>query len=686
MLRLANIKVSVRIAIVALIPVLAFTGFVARDLMEKWTAVQMAEATSTVIETAPLISNLIHELQRERGASATFVTSKGQALADTMRKQRPATDKAIAEWQQQIDKTNRAILGTRFVRALEEAKSALAALAKTRSSIDAFAISGQQTVEYFTSAITNLVTTIEALGDRTEDVRILRQSQAFAAFLKRKEFTGQERATGALGFSAGEFSAAVHRNFLRLPTLQEAQAAIFERNATPAQIELVNRMVKGPIVDELMRMRAIGANAPFDGAAVRTLSGAQWFDAATKYIDLLKTVEERLAADFLAFTRAVTDEVRWSFWSVVLIFLGLLAATGCFAAIVALSLTRPIARLVVAMKELANGNIEIVLPDAARADEIGQMGKAVQVFKDNAQRMRQMEAEQKESERLAAARRKADMRKLADEFEAAVGEIVDGVSSASTELEASATSLSKTAETTKQLSTAVAAASEEASANVQSVASASEEMGASVNEIGRQVQESSRIASEAVVQAEKTDERIVKLSQAASRIGDVTRLITSIAEQTNLLALNATIEAARAGAAGKGFAVVAQEVKALAAQTAKATSEISTQIAEMQEATQDSVAAIKEIGGTIGRISEIATTIASAVEEQGAATLEITRNVQQAAAGTTEVAANITDVNRGATETGAASAQALSSARSLANESNRLKLEMSRFLDTVRAA
>jgi methyl-accepting chemotaxis protein len=348
---------------------------------------------------------------------------------------------------------------------------------------------------------------------------------------------------------------------------------------------------------------------------------------------------------------------------------------------------RPLARLNRAMGEMAAGNLDVTIPGAARGDEVGDVAKTIGVIRGNAEReavRKQDEARRFEEER--AVQRKADMQRLAGEFEAAVGEIVQGVSSASTELEAAATTLTRTADTTQQLSTAAAAASEEASANVQSVASASEEMGASVTEIGRQVQESSRISNAAVNQAQKTDERITVLAQAASRIGDVTQLITSIAEQTNLLALNATIEAARAGAAGRGFAVVAQEVKALAAQTAKATSEITTQISEMQVATQDSVAAIKEIGGTIGRISEIATTIASAVEEQGAATQEITRNVQQAAAGTTQVASNISDVSRGAAETGAASTQVLSSAQSLANESNRLKLELGKFLAMVRAA
>ena len=294
--------------------------------------------------------------------------------------------------------------------------------------------------------------------------------------------------------------------------------------------------------------------------------------------------------------------------------------------------------------------------------------------------------ERKVAREKAEAERKVAMGRLADEFDRAVGKIVDTVSTTSMELESAAGSMSKTAETTQQLSAAVASASEESSTNVQSVAGATDEMAASVSEISRQVQESNRIANEAVAQAGKTDARISDLSHAAGRIGDVVKLITAIAEQTNLLALNATIEAARAGEAGKGFAVVAQEVKQLASQTAKATDEIRGQIAGMQTATQESVAAIKEIGETISRIAQIATTVAAAVEEQGAATQEIARNVQQAAQGTTQVTSNISEVTRGASETGSAAAQVLTSAQSLANESNQLKAEVAKFLDTVRAA
>ena len=372
----------------------------------------------------------------------------------------------------------------------------------------------------------------------------------------------------------------------------------------------------------------------------------------------------------------------WIF--VTLVVAALLCAAMGFMIIVGVS--RPITALTETMRRLAGGDMAAEIPGVDRKDEIGKMASAVLVFKENALETERMRAQQLEADRAAATQRKQEMYRLADAFEGAVGQIIETVSSASSRLESSAGALTKTAERSQQVTTMVAAASEEASTNVQSVASATEELTSSVNEISRQVQESARMASEAVGQARSTTERVSELSKAASRIGDVVELINTIAGQTNLLALNATIEAARAGEAGRGFAVVASEVKALAEQTAKATGEIGQQISGIQSATQDSVTAIKEISGTIEKLSEISSTIAAAVEEQGAATQEISRNVQQAAQGTQQVSSNITDVQRGATETGSASSQVLSAAKSLSGDSGRLRAEVGKFLTSVRAA
>ncbi|QOZ35590.1 methyl-accepting chemotaxis protein [Bradyrhizobium sp. CCBAU 53421] len=344
-----------------------------------------------------------------------------------------------------------------------------------------------------------------------------------------------------------------------------------------------------------------------------------------------------------------------------------------------------IASIVSPMQALGRGDLTANVPHQGEKTEIGAMADTLQVFKEAL-------VAKKAADEAAAADAEAKIERgrrvdtITRNFEQMIGEIVQTVSSASTQLEASASTLSSTARRSQELTTSVAAASEEASTNVQSVASATEELSSSVTEISRQVQESARMAGDAVGQARTTNDRVSELSKAAARIGDVVELINTIAGQTNLLALNATIEAARAGEAGRGFAVVASEVKALAEQTAKATGEIGQQIAGIQTATQESVGAIKEISSTIERLSEISSTIAAAVEEQGAATQEISRNVQQAAQGTQQVSANITDVQHGANETGSASTQVLSAAQSLSGDSNRLKLEVGKFLDAVRAA
>ncbi|HXH46924.1 MAG TPA: methyl-accepting chemotaxis protein [Bradyrhizobium sp.] len=422
-------------------------------------------------------------------------------------------------------------------------------------------------------------------------------------------------------------------------------------------------------------------------AVKKDLVEVQTLPRANQAIELMREavdVAEKRATESQAEAAAqLAQSNRISFVASVAVILSLIGAV-IFTFV---GVARPLSLLNGALGRLAGGELNVEIPGADRGDEVGDIAKTVVVIGQNAeQKAREEAAAQAEQERRAAQQRKADMVKMADDFEGAVGEIVDTVSSASTELEASASTLTATAERAQELTTAVAAASEEASTNVQSVASATEELTSSVVEISRQVQESARIANDAVGQARRTNERVADLSRAASRIGDVVELINTIAGQTNLLALNATIEAARAGEAGRGFAVVASEVKALAEQTAKATGEIGQQIDGIQRATQDSVGAIKEISGTIEKLSEISATIASAVEEQGAATQEISRNVQQAAQGTQEVSSNITDVQRGASETGSASSQVFSAARSLSSDSNRLKLEVGKFLNTVRSA
>jgi len=474
--------------------------------------------------------------------------------------------------------------------------------------------------------------------------------------------------------STSTFKANTERAQQRITSLQEADV--------PEQV----KSALGPVKTSLAAYQAA-----FESTSAAILLADETYrnniaPLITSSIDKLKVADSELAVESQK-TRAVAVGVIARTTWIQEVAGGLAVLFGLIVAfLIARGIVGPLTAMTRAMGKLAGGDLAVEIPGRGNTDEIGDMAKAIDVFKTSMIDTERMRHEQTEVEARQAEDRKKDMVRLADQFEQAVGEIVDTVSSASSELEVSAGTLTATATRAQDLSTEVASASQEASANVQAVASATEELSSSVSEIARQVQESARIASEAVDQATKTNARVSELSKAAARIGDVVELISTIAGQTNLLALNATIEAARAGEAGRGFAVVATEVKALAEQTAKATGEIAQQVSGIQAATEESVGSIREISGTIERLSEISSTVAAAVEEQGAATQEISRNVQQAAHGTQRVSANIGDVQRGASETGSASSQVLLAARSLSSDSNRLKLEVSKFLNSVHAA
>lgn len=347
-------------------------------------------------------------------------------------------------------------------------------------------------------------------------------------------------------------------------------------------------------------------------------------------------------------------------------------------------ITGPIKNMTSVMARLADGELTIDVPNRENKDEIGQMARAVEVFKDNALKVEAMRADKAKAEEREAQERRQAMLDMAEKFEASVMGVVKNVSSSATEMQTTAKSMSKIAQETSAQATAVAAASTEASTNVETVAAAAEELSASTSEIGSRVTEAARVSQKAAEEGVRTNEMVQKLLGATTKIGEVVSLINEIASQTNLLALNATIEAARAGDAGKGFAVVAGEVKNLASQTAKATDEIGTQINEVQTETRNAVEAIKTITGIIDQIRGISSNIASAVEEQGAATQEIARNVQQAAQGTHEVSSNIVSVTQASTQTGAAAEQVLASAGELSKNAELLREEVEGFLSGIR--
>jgi methyl-accepting chemotaxis protein len=426
---------------------------------------------------------------------------------------------------------------------------------------------------------------------------------------------------------------------------------------------------------------ATGGDAAGAKELARTKGGPA-FATLKDVLNKLSSLQARVAGEEY---QKAGETFEFDIIMLVAIVIAAIAAGGVMAWLVTRSITLPLNGIIGVMGELTKGNLQVDVAGQDRRDEVGSVAKSVGVFKDGLVEAERLRGEQQAEQTRQIERGKA-MEAAVAAFDKTVGGIVGAVSAASTQLQSTAQSMSATAEQTSRQSSAVAAASEETTTNVQTVAAATEELSASIGEITSQVTESTRIVGEAVTQANDTNAKVQGLADAAQKIGDVVRLINDIAGQTNLLALNATIEAARAGEAGKGFAVVASEVKTLATQTAKATEEIAGQVRSIQEATASSAEAIESITKTIGRVSEISTAIASAVEEQGAATQEISRNVQQAAAGTQEVSQNISGVKAAAEQTGEAAGQVLQSAEELSKNGVILKTQVEDFLRTVRTA
>jgi methyl-accepting chemotaxis protein len=649
---------------------------------------------------ARIIFTALQNLRPERGPTRTTLEGKDPASAafvsdtEALRAKAEPALKAVLQECAALD-----CVGTR-TEVMTGLRASIDALTAVRQDVDqAFRVPLSQRraniAKDFNAAATDLIDRLEIMSNVLgEKVRMADAETAELIEIKQlawlaRDGVGLERTLLSEGYNTMTLPPAAQRKAVELRARADVTwAMVRELAARPGVPADVTAAVKAAHEETFGTYEKIRKTA-FDALAAGqtpSVTNEQVITASNVALDRLTDVPnnamaaaERQAAQ--KYGAAGRDLILHGAWLAFALVLGLIGF-----AVVQRRVTAPIGSMTRVMRRLADGDATVEIPGTARRDEVGQMAQAVAVFKENALERQRLAAEHEELEARAIAERKVEMRSLADQFEASVGEIVGAVSSSSTELEAAAQSLTGTADTTQQLAGIVAAASEEASANVRSVSAATEEMTASIEEIGRHVQSSSTIAREAVAQAAKTDARITELSEAAHRIGDVVKMITAIAEQTNLLALNATIEAARAGEAGRGFAVVASEVKSLASQTAKATEEIGMQIAGMQTATAESVGAIQDIAATISRISEISSTIAAAVEEQGATTQEIARNVLEAAKGTSEVARKMTDVNGGASATGTASGQVLSSARALSAQGSKLKLELDSFLARVRAA
>jgi methyl-accepting chemotaxis protein len=680
---LENTKILHRIALAVLLPVAALTALAIYEISLKWAVREQMARMQPVAEGVGKLSRLVHELQRERGLSFTFLSSKGTQLRNEVFEQRKRTDVERVVAIGALADVGREGSGT-LVAAVQAASDALARLDQRRGEIDDLTITPQAEIGTMTDLVNRLIAVITGIAKLSTDNDVSAAIAAYANLIEGKERAGLERATIAGGIAAGRLEPQAYARAIGLAAAQDSFFSAFRAVATAKAQDLFAATMAGPAIDKFNEMRKLveqgGLSGDFKG-----LDSKSWFDAATVRIDLMKRVEDGLAEGLASLMAAKKHEADLGLGAV--IGLTLLALSLSLAAVIALarSITAPVNVLAAAMTRLVQGELDLAIEGTGRGDEVGVMARAVQVFKDNMIRTAELAAKEREADGQRAVR-SARVGELTDRFNNDIASVIGTVISASSQLEATAGLMSKAAHRTSSEATGVAETTEAASGNMQTVATATEELSSSIAEIGRQATQSAQVAQQAARDGQRTNQTVHGLSLAAEKIGDVVKLISEIASQTNLLALNATIEAARAGDAGRGFAVVASEVKNLAEQTAKATDDIRTQISAIQATSGEAVSAIQGMTTTIAEISEIASSIASAVEQQNAATQEIARNVQRAAKGTGEISHNIQGVRGAANESGTAASQVLAASKELARQSDTMRRHVDTFIQSIRAA
>jgi len=678
---LKKMRILHRIALSALLPLLTLSALAAYEISAKWLVRAEMARLQPVAEAVGKLSRFVHELQRERGMSSAFLSSKGLQMRAELGQQRKQTDAERASATAALGELHQAAA---LDLAVQDCEQQLMQLDRYRGEIDAQSITPSAAVGYLTEIVSRLIGLINGISSLSDDDEISKAIIAYGNLTEGKERAGLERATVAGGLAAGRFEPAAYARAMGLAAAQESFFSAFRTVATAkAQAAFQAAMASGAI-EGFGAMRKTVEQGAVSGD-FKGLESKAWFDMATTRIDLLKQVEDALAAELSDLMARKEGDANRSLVAVAaLLLVALLVSMGAVLAM-ARSITEPVNALAGAMTRLAKGDVTTEIEAIDRHDEIGSMAKSVQFFKQNMIHTAELTARDAEAGRLRTAKAR-QVGELADRFSSDIADVIDTVISASTQLELTAAVMNKSASRTSGEAARVAQTTEAASSNMQTVAAASEQLSTVVAKIGGQVTQSTDIARDAVAEGQRANETVQGLSSAAEKIGDVVRLISEIAGQTNLLALNATIEAARAGDAGRGFAVVAGEVKSLAEQTAKATDDIRAQISAMQGISTEAVRAIRGITATIGELNAIAVSTASAVEEQDAATREIVRNVRHAARGTGEILENILQVTAAATESGAAAGQVLGASKELLRQSESMRRHVDGFISGIKVA
>jgi methyl-accepting chemotaxis protein len=710
---LNNIGLGPRILGLAAVPLLISIIFAAVAAFDSLNVANQAGKLDRLASHAPFVSDIVHELQKERGLSAGFIGSRGDGTHKRhLLAQRKETDKAVAAFRRADKGFDYVVYSKRFLEIANTAKAELGKLEKERRKIDNLDGSLADMLGFYSGTIEEFLAIIEDAAVLSTDAAITRKITAYIGLLEAKERAGQERAYGNGGFASGLFSKEAFVSFAELVSAQDSFLSIHHMFATAEGRAFYDKTMRGKAIQNVQAMRDFVFSSRGE---VRSgeYDSSFWFAEMSKKIDLLKKVEDFSNAEILVVTGSMASSARNTFW---ILTVSVLVGTGVIfflSFMIYHSVARPLRGIEGAMRQLADGDLEAHIPFIDYGSSIGQMANAVYAFKQNgieavrlAEEAKVAEAEQasrdtkqreeaqlreqqeraREAEDNARREKRAEaIEKLTRQFDSQVASSMQSLNTAITDVAQMATHMNGQADTTASESNSASSAAEQTNSNMQTVASATEELAASISEISRQVSQSSQISETAVSEAGNAAAAVGKLEETSRKIGDVVDLINDIAEQTNLLALNATIEAARAGDAGKGFAVVAHEVKALASQTAQATSDIASQVDNMRGVSNNVSEAVKKISGVISETSQISASVAGAVEEQGAATNEISRNVQEANRGTMQLSGNIRVVMEGATGTKTAAGNLQNSSDDLASHGTELKALIDTFLTDVKA-
>lgn len=676
----SNTSVKNKLLFIVLIPILALLILSGMKVcaLHEW-AIEQSNLVE-LMDISVAASDLVHELQAERGASAGFINSKGKAFANDLSKQRLNTDRKRKEFEAVLNRVNTERFGEAYNKRLVFALGLLKDIKTKRGKISQLKLPLKEVVDYYTKTTSQFLNVTEQSFFAVKDAEILRDLSAYLYFMQSKERAGIERAVGASGFGGG-WDGYLRVRFNNFIVVQDTYMDVSLTYATDEERAFYHKRIDDPSFAAVDRMRdiALGRIETAD-----EITAEIWFKAITKKINILKEIEDHFSADIkhLAHDEFVDAIAQRNFYIIIL---------GAMFIVIAL-LTRFILKdflgnirgTIVVMEELSRGNSAATVLGMDRKDEFGEMARSIEVLKQGLIEKSAMEEQALATQARAEEQSRQMMSGLAEGFDEQVGGLIGSLASASTELQASAESMRDIANETAQSSQTVATSSETANSNVNNVAAAMEEMAAASSEIAMQISNAQTQSNETAKSATNASQTVEALNALVENIGEVVSSIQDIAEQTNLLALNATIEAARAGDAGKGFAVVADEVKKLATETGSKTLEIRGRIAEIQEATHNSVQAMEGIIVNIAEIDQSVTGVSAAIEEQNATNGEIVRSVAEASQGVSQVSQIIVEVQKSAERTGGAAGDMLGAATEVSKLSETLKSSVDKFLGDIR--